>query len=720
MDSARYDLEFREGQPLLSGLTPTFSPHAEITTQRFRGHVWFVAQDPVSLQYFRFGPTEHKVVKLLDGEHTLRMIHQELARELRAEAPPFQDIVAFVQMLRSANLLDTPETEQLDALYKRVDKKRSQRTKQVFSNLLFIQVPLYDPDKFLNRTIAAVRWLFSRWFLVLWSLVVLTGFALFFWNIGDLAAGRKEVLAPENMMFLWISFVGLKLIHEFSHAYLAKHFGCEVHKMGIMFLIFTPCAFVDTTGLWAVESKHKRALVACEGMMIEVFIATFALIVWLMVEQGPVRSVAYNVIFIASVSSVLFNGNPLLRFDAYYILSDWAELPNLWTNSRKQIYHVLKRFLLGVEEPPVTEDARERFWLFTYGVTSMIYRVFVVTGILLVVSNMFFGLGVALGAMALVSWVIIPTGKMFHYLLFAKATRRKRFRCIAVATLIATAIFLPLASLRLPQHIYAPCALMEQERTAVRARWGGFVESIHVKDGQRVREGDLIVVCLNREVEYDVVRAETGIRTSRVRLARFEKENHEAGAQAERARIEALTQTLATLRQRVASLRVTAPCDGLLIAPGIENVPGRFLKPGDPIAVVAQEPFSKIVVVMDQSGIADVQALEGKKGYVRFSHDGATEYACQIAKVFPQATYDIPSPGLTNLGGGPVILDPSAPDKDRTLLPWFRVELALPDDAPRVPLGATGSVQFTIATRPLFEQWSYKIRRLLQTRFSIF
>lgn len=717
MESARYDLEFREGQPLLGALKPIFSPHAEITTHTFRGQVWFVAQDPVSLQYFRFGPTEHKVVKLLDGQHTLRDIHQAIQRDLGAEAPSFQDLLAFTQMLRSANLLQVPQAEKVDALYERARKKRIQRTKGILTNFLFIQIPLYDPDRFLARSLPTVRWLFSRWILAVWAAVVLVGIGTFFYHIRDLAAPAQGILAPENLFLLWTTFVVLKAIHEFFHAYLAKHFGSEVHRMGIIFLVFTPCAFVDVTGLWGCESKHKRALVGAIGMMSEVFIATIALFVWLSTERGTVHSVAYNVIFIASVSSVLFNGNPLLRFDAYYILSDWAELPNLWTNCRRYILYLGKRYLLGVEEDCFTHDPREKVWLVVYGIASLIYRTFVIVGIILFISSAIFGLGIALGAAAAVAWILIPLGKLIHYLLFAKATRRHRFRCAFVFVVVVAAIVTPIAKLELPQHVYAPCALIEQERAMVRARWGGFVDTVHVHDGQWVEQGDLIASCNNPELGFDVVRTEKALETSRIRLAVFEKENELAAAQAERMRIDGLEEKRGTLNQRIANLQLRAPCEGRLISPDLHNMPGRFLRPGDPVALIARGPFNRIVVVMDQANVADVRDVADETVAVRFRSDPNTAVRCRVTKVLDQATHEVPSPGLTHAAGGPVVLDPSSPQGNRTLLPWFRVELELPADAARVPLGATGRARFRIATQPLARQWYYKLRRLLRIRF---
>ena len=717
MESSRYDLEFREGQPLLGGLRPVFSPHAEITTHSFRGQAWFVAQDPVSLQYFRFGPTEHRVVKLLDGEHALRDIHQALHQEMGAEAPSFQDLVAFVQMLRSANLLQSPGGEKLDALYKRVAKKRSQQTKGLLSNFLFIRIPLYDPDRFLNRTVRFVRVLFTPWFFAVWLAVVLAGLGLFFYNLRALAKPAEGILAPENLMLLWTSFVALKVVHEFTHAFLAKHFGTEVHRMGIIFLVFTPCAYVDVTGMWGVEEKHRRVLVGAGGMMVELFIATWALLVWLATEPGALHSVAYNVIFIASVSSLLFNGNPLLRFDAYYILSDWAELPNLWTNSRRYIHYLGKRYLLGLDEDPPTPDTREKVWLVVYGIASLAYRTVIVVGIILFVASAFFGLGVALAIAATVMWIIIPFGKLLHYLLFAKATRRHRLRCVAVFVLLAAAIVSPLVFIHFPQYVYAPCALVAQERAMVRARWRGFVQQVCTRDGESVEAGQLIAVCANEELNYDVVRTDKELDIARIRLRGFEQENDVPAAQSERVRIGALEDRLSVLRERVESLRLTAPCDGQVIAPDLLNAPGQFLGPGDPVALIARGPFTKLVVVTEQASIADIQQARDNLASVRLTSSPGTELRCRIAEILPQATHEVPSLGLTNRGGGSVVLDPSSGQTPRTLLPWFRVELTLPEDASPIPLGTTGKVRFLIARRPLVNQWYHKILRLLRTRF---
>jgi len=272
-----------------------------------------------------------------------------------------------------------------------------------------------------------------------------------------------------------------------------------------------------------------------------------------------------------------------------------------------------------------------------------------------------------------------------------------------------------LAKIPFSQYLYAPCVLAEQERATVRARWPGFVDGVHVRDGDWVSRGQLVAVCTNEELGYGAVETEQELVIARIRLAGFEKENNVAGAQAESYRIQALEETLGVLRDRVASLRLTAPCAGRVIAPDIHNALGRFLAPGAPLAILAREPFSRIIVVMDQAGIADVQRVRDREVEVRFESGPTQTIRCRITKVLPQATHEVP--GHTHLAGGPIVLDPSAPEGDRTLLPWFCVELELPPGAPAVPLGTTGRVRFEIARRPLVEQWYYKLLRLLRTRY---
>ncbi len=719
MSSFRQDMEFREGQPLLRSLRPVFRPHVEVSRRRFRDRVWYVAEDPVTLQYFRFGPAEYRVVQLLDGEHTLEDIHRQLLQEMGPGAPTFQDIVGCVHMLRSANLLQASVTEELDSLYERVKKKRRQRITSKASNFLFLTIPLVDPDRFLERTVRYVRFFYTRWFLALWAALVGVGIFLFFAHIGELARSVEGILSPGNLPLLWVSFIGLKTFHELSHAYMAKHLGCEVHRMGILFLVFTPTGYVDLTSLWSIEDSKKRVLVGCAGMMAELLVASLALFVFLSTSPGALRSLAYNVVFIASVSAVLFNGNPLLRFDAYYILSDLTELPNLWQNSRNYLLYLGRRYLLGTEEESPTEDPSEKAWLAGYGVASVIYRTMITVGIVLFVSSKLLGLGIVLGAAAAFVWFILPTGKLLHYLFFARKTRRNRLRCIGAAVGVLALLVVFLGIVPFPRYVRAPCVLTSQELTAVRARWGGFVESLHVEDGEWVEEGQLLAECRNEELPYQVVRTEKARQMARVRLAGYEESGNVAGAQAEAFRIARLTETLQTLRARVAALKLRAPFEGQLMAPGIRNAEGRFLRTGDSIGEVARAPFTRVVALTDQAAIADVAQRGDEAVPVRFRNEPGRRFLCRIRDVLPQASYEVPHPAITDAGGGPVILDPTAPEGERTLRAWFHVEMELPADAPIAPIGTTGVARFRTGEAPLLKQWYRRGLRLLRTRFLI-
>src|SRR4029077_13640502 len=171
-----------------------------------------------------------------------------------------------------------------------------------------------------------------------------------------------------------VSFLVLKALHELGHGYAVKAFGGTVHEIGIMFLVFAPMPYVDASAASEFRSKWQRALVGAAGMLVEVFIAALALYVWLAVEQGLVRAFAYNVIVVAGISTVIFNGNPLLRYDGYYILSDLLEIPNLAQRATRYWGHLVYSYLFRTEGQEFSGTPGERAWFLFYAPSAFAYR----------------------------------------------------------------------------------------------------------------------------------------------------------------------------------------------------------------------------------------------------------------------------------------------------------------------------------------------------------
>ena len=285
-------------------------------------------------------------------------------------------------------------------------------------------------NRFLVRLQPLARAIFSWFGGLLWLAVVGTGIFLAGLHWPELTEDITDrVLAPKNIVLLWLTFPFLKAFHEFGHAFAIKKLGGEVHEIGMMLLVLTPIPYVDASSASAFRNKWERIMVGAAGMAVELFIAAIALFVWINIEPGAIRSILYNMIFIAGISSLLFNGNPLLRYDAYYMLGDLLEIPNLGPRGIRYLGYAAQRYLFGLRdlEPPLSAPG-ERVWFVFYTVASFAYRIFIYASIILFIASKFFVAGVVLAGWAMVSMIILPAGKGIRFLFSSPRLGRKRAR----------------------------------------------------------------------------------------------------------------------------------------------------------------------------------------------------------------------------------------------------------------------------------------------------
>lgn len=314
----------------VAALRPRIRPHARIHRQRFRDQPWYVLRDPASGRMHRFTPAAYLIISLMDGKRSVDEIWTQVAAEMGQDAPTQDEAIHLLAQLHAADVLQTDVTPDVAELYQRYAKQRRATIKKNVLNPFAFRIPLWDPDRFLDRTYRYVAWVFGPVGMLLWlaaavPALVLTGvhWEALTGNLSD------RVLSGQNLLLLWLVFPVVKLLHELGHAYTVKSGGGEVHELGLMLLVLTPVPYVDASAATGFRSKWQRALVGAAGMQVELFLAAIAVFAWISTEPGLVRAIAFNVALIGGVSTVVFNGNPLLRFDSYYILSDLIEIPNL-------------------------------------------------------------------------------------------------------------------------------------------------------------------------------------------------------------------------------------------------------------------------------------------------------------------------------------------------------------------------------------------------------
>src|SRR5262245_13556587 len=308
-------------------------PDLSIAPQKYEGKTFFVVKDPVSLRYYRFKDQEHFLLEYMDGRHSLDDAQKAFEKRFRPDRLTLEDLEHFAQQLLTAGLAQNESPQAGKQLFDRRKKRKRREWMQYITNILYIKIPLFDPDKLLTRMLPWFRWIFTPWFVIgsvilMFSalMLVLTHFQTFM----DKLPSYHEFFNVKTIVYLWISLAVVKVIHEFGHGLSCKAFGGEVHEMGLLFLCLSPCLFCNVSDAWTLPNKWKRMTISFAGIYVELIIASIATFVWWNTPSQPfINNIALSTMVVCSVSTVLFNANPLMRYDGYYVLLDWLEIPNL-------------------------------------------------------------------------------------------------------------------------------------------------------------------------------------------------------------------------------------------------------------------------------------------------------------------------------------------------------------------------------------------------------
>jgi putative peptide zinc metalloprotease protein len=605
---------FSESWYRVSELAPRLRSTVQVHRQHYRGQMWHVLQDPSSNQYFRLNEAAYRFVALLDGRRSVAQVWRLCSDQLGDSAPTQGEAIQLLGQLYTSNLLHADLPPDAQGLFKRYQKRVRREVQGYLMNLLFIRIPLIDPDNFLNAWVGAISWLFTWFGFALWLGLIGTGLYFVIENWADLFKRAENVLDVENLPFLYLSFVLIKVCHEFGHAFMCKTFGRrtgtggEVHVMGIMFLVFTPMPYMDASSAWAFRSRRQRIIVSCGGMIIELALAAIAAIVWARVGEGSLRTICYNAMFIASVSTILFNANPLLRYDGYYILSDILEIPNLAQRSKQYIYYLVKKYVWNVRQARNPAHTRgEKGWFIFYGIASTLYRVFICVRILLFVASKLFMLGVILATAAAVTWVLVPLGKFFRYLVTSGELIRVRPRAMATTALVLGLIVGGLGFVPAPDRFRLDGVVEPDRLQIVHAATDGFVTGTLSSGRAVTRDGEPLLTAESSELaaQHEELLAERRQLVAQRMLAQTQDV---AAAQILAERIATLDERIDRVRQRRDDLVIRAGLDGEWIAPKIERVQGAYLRRGDKIGLVA----SRQVIIRATAGQEVADMLLGR------------------------------------------------------------------------------------------------------------
>ncbi len=718
---------FSESWYRVEGLRPRLRAMVQTFRQHYRGQMWHVVRDPANNQFFRLNDASYFFVGLLNGERTVAQAWEIANAELGDRAPTQPEVIQLLGQLYASNLLVAELPADSGGIFDRYRKKVHREIRGYLSNLLFVRIPLWDPDHTLNRWVSAVSWVFSPIGLALW--VVLIGLALMqlAGQGAALVAQGQRVLDPSNWIYLYISMAFTKALHELGHGFACKkygrdsHSGGEVHTIGVMFLILVPVPYVDASSAWALRNRWQRAIIGAAGMYVELAVAAIAAIVWTQTAPGAINSIAYNTIFIASVSTLLFNGNPLLRFDGYYILSDLIEIPNLAQRSKDYLYYLVKRYVFGstLARYPMI-GAGERPWFVVYGIASTIYRVMISIGILLFVWKQVPMVGVVLASVALVTWVFVPLGKFLHYLAVNDELSRVRPRAVWSTVAFASAVVFAVGILPVTEHARGDGVVEPNQLKMIYTVEDGFIEEV-LPTETLVREGDVLMRLHN--VELETRRDEVLAHRRRIQ-AQLRAAEEATVRQIALRSLAAIDQQLANINDQIDRLHVRAPMAGRWIAPHAERMHGLFMKRGERVGMVAAVDDLIVRVAADQllgPRIKNELPNDAREAEVDIRVRGRPDvrFAGRIREIDESGKRDLPSAALGYLGGGTLAVTGEDQSGTRTAEAFFEVVIDPTESPAELYSGQRVVVRFDLPKRPLLAQWIHGLRQLIQRRFEV-
>lgn len=694
-------------------------PGVRVRRQTFRGERWIVLENPFSNEFFRLRPAAYEFVARLRPDRTVQEVWQQCIDRFPDEAPGQEAVIQLLSQLYFANLLQYDLAADSAQLFERFKKRQQRELGLNLLNIMFMRFPLLDPDRFLVRAMPLAKMLISPLGAVLWLIVVGAGAKVAVDHFDSLRVQGEGILATNNLFLLYVGLVIVKAIHEFGHAFFCRRYGGEVHIMGVMLMIFTPMPYVDATSSWSFRSRWQRSLVGAAGMISELFVAAIAVFVWANTAPGIIHSLAYNMMFVASVSTLIFNINPLLRFDGYFILSDLLEIPNLNQRAILQLRHLAERYLFGVEksQSPAT-NAREAGWYTFYGIASGIYRVVVFSGVLFTVADRFLIIGLVMAAVCLISWVTVPMIRFVRYLASAPQLERVRSRAVAVTACGAVVLLILLGVVPFPAGFKAPGVVVASERTQIANQTSGVVEALLVKSGAAVKAGQPLLQLRNSELDADLASAQAHLDEVNARLLNAMQTNSADIAPLTQLR-DAVNGQLKKLSTDKENLVLRAPHDGVWVAPSVEEFLGRQVNRGSELGLLVNPASFEFIAGVRQEDVEALFRREHSSAAVRLNGDAGTKVRVSDWRVIPGEQKMLPSAALGWKGGGDIPVEAEDNGGNRAVEPFFEVVGKLSPSEALLLDGRSGKIRFALPAEPLLPRWSRALWQLLQKRYQV-
>lgn len=658
----------------------------EVSRHVFRGVVAYVITDPINFRSTRLSQEAYRLFTAVRVEEPLADILEGLVREGTVKADGAEEFYRFVLEMHGAGFLTLPVSN-ADALYERYSRKQATKRRSWISAPLYFRIPLWNPDRFLERTMPIASPLFTRTAFAIWAALFVIAITVVFGRWSEILVFAAGMLRVESILTTWVVLVLLKLIHEFGHGYACRRSGGAVPEMGAYIILMTPCAYVDASASWGFDRVRDRQIVNFGGMYFESFIALPAIIGWAMLEPGSVRDVLFLIAITASVTTIGFNINPLMKFDGYHALVDATGMPNLQQRSLDALGTVVRRWVMGLPVPPVPRN--DRFVLLTYGFASLIYRVTLIIAIATILAVRFGAVGFVGAGVYLAANVIGRVHRAVRWLVSADETAQVRRRGVAVASAILVGLPVCIAFVPIPTVVRVDGILQSRDRSTIHAPVAGTVAEVALRSGIPVDAGSELVRLVDPSADAAIALAAAQRDGAELRVLAAEADlaRPVAAAQARRVHAHASEVLEDAVRDR-ARLRIHAPASGVIESTLSSRDIGRWIERGTPVAVIGSGE-SVVRVLMSGRELVDARPEGGAKVSVRMPGSTGPPMQGFIVSVAPAGGRDVSLAALTKTGGGRIAVDGEQAIEQA----FFEIVVRVPDLPESTAIGSRATVR---------------------------
>ena len=544
------------------------------------GTSWAI-QDPLSLRSYQLGEEEYFILRLVDGRRSFSDIKRLFDRQFAPRRILPEQLHAYLGMLHREGLVVALAEGQGQVLSSRRTRSLREQFWRSLSNPLAIRLPGVNPDPLLSKLSPTIHWLLSPAVVAIAICVVISAMALLVIEWTRLANQLIELPAflQANPLAFALAVAFSKVLHEYGHALTCKRLGRRCHEIGVMFLVFIPCLYCNVSDASMLPNKWKRMAVTAAGVAVEIVLAATCLWVWRLSSPGFVNDLSLAIAIVCSANTLFINGNPLLRFDGYFLLADYVEIPHLAHAARQACSRAWSRLWSGAPTPSARLHRNQTF-LVVYGVASFIYRWLVLIVILVALYRFLEPIGLAVLAhfvtlVLLVTTVFVPifrkTKSTWETPSASQPSRTRRRTAVASAlVLLAIATFIPIVdSLRVPIEIAATDAIR------VYVTEPGFVTQLS-REAQTVEKGQVLARLENLELQRATAILQSHCDQQQLlvqNLLRLQNVIPEADEQlvSAKALLASLQDQLDQRKAAEQQLTLRAPRDGVVLAPSARS-----------------------------------------------------------------------------------------------------------------------------------------------------